>query len=92
MYALSTQNVQQRLAGELLRLCIGTEPVGSAVTLSPAPRHTELAERIGSYREQITRELAGLERQGLLQRGHKTFLIPDLPRLAAFVESAYLST
>jgi CRP/FNR family transcriptional regulator, cyclic AMP receptor protein len=85
VYALSTQNVQQRLAAEVFRLCLKEQPLGAAVTLDPAPRHADLAGRIGSYREQVTRELADLERQGLLRRGDKTLTVPDLQRLAEFV-------
>lgn len=86
VYALSTQNVQERLAGELLRLCHQLTPSAGAVVLDPMPRHAELAGRIGSYREQVTRELADLERQGLVRRGDRMLAIPDLAQLQRFVE------
>ena len=90
VYELSTLGVQQRLCAELLRLGLAQPgPVASAegsLRLEPAPSHSELAARIGTVREQVTRELGDLERLGLVQRGDGTLLLPDLQRLAEHID------
>ncbi len=88
VYELSTLNVQQRLCAELLRLGLAADAASpDRVVLSPAPSHSELAARISSYREQVTRELAELARLGLISRDDRQLVIVDLNRLAGHVEA-----
>ncbi len=93
VYELSTLNVQQRLCAELLRLALATDAASAdRVVLSPVPSHSELAARISSYREQVTRELAELARLGLVSRDDRQFVIVDLSRLAERVEAVRMAT
>lgn len=88
VYELSTLNVQQRLCAELLRLGLAADAASpDRVVLSPAPSHSELAARISSYREQVTRELAELARLGIVSRDDRQLVIVDLNRLAGHVEA-----
>jgi len=59
--------VASRVAGELLRLA-SPRSVDGATVLDPLPTHEQLANRIGTSREQVTRELSRLEREGLVIR------------------------
>ncbi len=93
LYELSTLSVQQRLCAELLRLALAAEGASSdRVVLHPAPSHQELAARISSYREQVTRELTELAREGVISREREQIVIEDLRRLAARIESVPLAT
>jgi CRP-like cAMP-binding protein len=92
VYELSTLNVQQRLCAELLRLALADAAVNdhgadNRIVLRPAPSHSELAARISSYREQVTRELAELARLGIVSRDDRQLLIHDLHRLAERVDA-----
>lgn len=85
VYELSTLTVRQRLAAELLRLAAGE----GGQELVSLPTHLELAARIGTYREQVTRELRWLRDQGLLsaaRQGRPGWLITDPGRLAELVD------
>lgn len=64
---LSTMNVGSRLRSELLRLSRPRVEDGLAV-VTPPPTHAELASRISTHREAVTRELKSLERSGLIER------------------------
>ena len=83
VYALSALSVQQRLIAELLQLAQGQGRPAQAgpPCLDPAPRHAELAARLGTSREQVTRELAALAREGLLQRDGNLLWLCDLAGL-----------
>lgn len=80
---LSTLAVGQRLEAELLRLAHATGEAGRGhiVRLSPAPRHADLANRIGTSREQVTRELSRMVREELLTRDSKGLTIADVGQL-----------
>jgi DNA-binding IclR family transcriptional regulator len=56
--------------------------------LEPPPRHADLAAQVGTTREQVTRELSSLTRQGLLQKSGRALLVKDLHRLEELVRGA----
>lgn len=86
VYELSAFSVQQRLCAELVRLALAAGGAsGDRVVLSPAPSHSELAARISSYREQVTRELSELARLGVVSRDGAQIVIEQLHRVAALV-------
>jgi CRP/FNR family transcriptional regulator, cyclic AMP receptor protein len=86
IHEFSTLQVKHRLCAELLRLS-RLDPNGQRRGLvSPPPAHAELAARVSTRREMVTRELKALERAGLLARQPGAIVITDVPRLSAIVE------
>lgn len=79
---LSTLGVQNRLHAELLRLANGAGVAGNRARLSPAPRHLDLAARVSTNREQITRELSAMMRAGLLAKEAGALVVTDVAQLA----------
>jgi CRP-like cAMP-binding protein len=84
---LSTLGVQNRIHAELLRLArqAGGE-AGNRVRLDPAPKHADIASQVSTYREQVTRELSLLVKQGLLEKEGTAIVLTDVERLARMVE------
>lgn len=79
--------IRLRLAAELLRLT-RPRPDGTRV-LSPPPTQEELAARIGTRRETVSRELAGLGRDGLLRRTKAALVLTDPDTLHSLVEAGF---
>lgn len=75
---LSTLAVQNRIRSEVLRQAHAAGAGGGSARLSPAPRHADLAAQVGTTREQVTRELSALTRQGLLQKSGGTLVVTDV--------------
>jgi CRP/FNR family cyclic AMP-dependent transcriptional regulator len=84
----STFDVRRRLYAELLRLARPARKGETQAIISPPPMHAELAARISSHREAVTRELAKLERGGLLERRRGAMVLLDPSRLAALIGEA----
>jgi CRP/FNR family cyclic AMP-dependent transcriptional regulator len=82
---LSTLGVQNRLHAQLLRMAREAGVEGNRARLAPAPQHLELAARISTNREQVTRELSSMVKQGLIAKDGKALLIRDVARLEAMV-------
>ena len=80
----SNLGVRQRLYAELLRLARKSIDGGHPV-LSPPPTHAELAARVSSHREAITRELSALTRRKLIERRRGAIVLLDAGRLRAMV-------
>jgi CRP-like cAMP-binding protein len=75
------QPVQRRIRTELARLARAAGVDANRARLDPAPTHSEIASRVGTRREQVTRELSRLARQGLLERAGRTLVMRDLAAL-----------
>lgn len=76
---------RQRLHQELVRLA--RLKVGDAKSaLIEMPTHQEIANRIASHREAVTRELNHLEELGILTARRGSVEIHDLGRLAQMIE------
>jgi len=83
---LSTLGVQNRIYAELLRLAREAGIAGNTARIDPAPKHTDIASRVSTYREQVTRELSALVKLGILERGDHALVIRDVARLERLVE------
>ena len=79
VFELSALHVQARLHCELLRLARAHGNEQGLV--DPAPTHAELASRIGTHREAVTRELNLLARRKIVRSGRRHLEFLDLERL-----------
>ena len=68
VFDFSTLGVQNRVHAELLRLARQAAANGNTARIDPAPKHSDIASQISTYREQVTRELSVMAKQGLIQR------------------------
>ncbi|KHS48750.1 MULTISPECIES: Crp/Fnr family transcriptional regulator [Novosphingobium] len=81
IYELSTMGVGPRLQAELLRLAGEPDQAGAA-TINRIPTQAELAARIGTNRETVTREFSLLIKEGLVMREGRRIVVPSVARLA----------
>jgi CRP/FNR family cyclic AMP-dependent transcriptional regulator len=84
----STIGVRNRIHAELLRLARAERVIEGTGRISPPPTHAEIASRISTHREAVTRELKQLENQSLLERTRGAFVIKDLAELERMVKDA----
>jgi CRP/FNR family transcriptional regulator, cyclic AMP receptor protein len=83
-----TLDVRARIYAELLRLCRPAHDGDTRAVISPPPTHVELAARVSTRREAITRELKSLERAGLVERRRGAIVLLDTAQLAKMIERA----
>jgi CRP-like cAMP-binding protein len=78
----STFRVQHRIHAELLRLAWKSSPGQKTAVIFPAPTHNDIATRISTHREAVTRELGNLCRAGLLEQRRGSLFILDVDKLS----------
>lgn len=83
VYEFSTLVVRERLIRELLRLAEGTEDVAGQVSIAPAPTHFELAARISTHREAVSREMSALAQRKLIEKRCGSLILRDIEALRA---------
>jgi len=88
VFEFSTMVVQNRIQAELIRLATEGGRTQGEIVLSPAPSLSDIADRISTHREAVSRELSRLISIGLLRREHGNLKITDVAKLARLVVEA----
>jgi CRP-like cAMP-binding protein len=88
VFEFSTMVVQNRVQAELIRRAAEAGQMRGEAVLSPAPSLSDIADRISTHREAVSRELSRLTTLGLLHREHGDLRITDLARLTKLVNEA----
>ncbi len=92
IFDLSTLGVQNRLHAELLRLAREAGVRNNMARIDPAPKHAELSSQISTYREQVTRELSAMAKQGLVRRSGRALVLQDVALLEKIVADVRRTT
>lgn len=81
VYEFSTLVVRKRLIKELLRLA---EQGGeNEARIDPAPRHFDLAARISTHREAVSREMSALAKRRFIGKRGRALILLDVAALTA---------
>jgi CRP/FNR family cyclic AMP-dependent transcriptional regulator len=86
VFEFSTLTVNNRIQAELVRLAQGGKILGGKgkcrqVCIDPFPRQVDIANRVSTHREAVTRELMSLKKQGIVARDGQALIVLDLDRL-----------
>lgn len=81
VFEFSTLQVRERLVMELVRLAEAAGVAGDRAEIRPAPTHFELASRISTHREAVSREMSALAKDGILRKQGGTLHVLSLTRL-----------
>ena len=85
---LGALNVRCRLHAELLRLARRDRDDARRAIIVTPPNQSELAARINTRRETVSREINAMERTGLIERRRGAIVITDVLRLSAEIQQA----
>ncbi len=81
----STHSVKNRIHAELLRLATNSGIENNTAEITPAPAHLDIANRISTHREAVSRELSELNKNGIIKRGERKLLIQDIAKLKSLL-------
>jgi CRP-like cAMP-binding protein len=85
-FELATLPVAGRVQSELLRLAREADVSSDRLVIHPMPTHSDLAARIGTHREAVTRELNLLAKEGILRQLGRRVEIMSVARLHALYD------
>lgn len=87
VFEVSALAVRERVRRELLRLAEGGTTMQDGIVIHPAPTHYEIAARIGSHREAVTREFNRLEAERIVEVRRREIRIVDIGLLRSVGEA-----
>lgn len=87
IYEFSALDVKRRVRAELVRLAEsqGEQGEGQSIIVNAPPKHQELANRLATHREAVTRELNVLEKTHIITKGRNQLIICDIERLNTMI-------
>lgn len=87
VYNYGALDVNRRVRAELVRLAGLQTDAGhtGAVEIERMPKHQELANRLATHREAVSRELSVLEKAGVITKKKNLLTIHDLGKLKAMI-------
>ncbi len=88
VHELGSLNVRSRVHAELLRLARQDRDNPKRAIIVTPPNQSELAARINTRRETVSREINAMERSGLIERRRGAIVINDVLRLSAQIQAA----
>ena len=81
IYEYNTMDVRQRIRRELCRLGRPDPEFPGGAVIDPAPTHADIASRLSTHREAVSRELSELKKAGIIDYRVGRIDILDLSRL-----------
>ena len=78
VYELSTLGVDTRIRLQILRLAAERSRDGTRAVLSPTPTLADLASRVSTTRDAVSREISRMGREGLVQRRGNDLVMIDI--------------
>ena len=88
IFEVCTLPVKDRIHVELLHLAQEHMRDDNTACITPAPTHADIASRIGTHREAVTRALNDLKSNGLLTRRRGVLVVSDVNQLTRLVNNA----
>ena len=79
--------VPVRVCSEISRMSKEKMISDDIARLSPAPKHAEIAARVNTHREAVSRTMAELQRMGILKRGRGELIVTSLVALENHIGS-----
>ena len=85
VYQYGALDVKDRVRMEVLRLARDNMTGEDTATIQDFPTHKEIASRVNTHREAVTRELNELSRTGLIEQDHRILTVTSIENLSGLL-------
>jgi CRP-like cAMP-binding protein len=85
VYQYGALDVKDRIRMEVLRLARDNMATADSATIRNFPTHKEIANRVNTHREAVTKELNELTRMGLIEQQRRVLTVPEVSGLIALL-------
>lgn len=83
----SALSVKSRVHAEILRLAKNNVLNNNTAEITPAPTHLDIANRISTHREAVSREISELNKNGILKKASGKLIIQDVAKLESLLNN-----
>ena len=84
IYEFSALGVQDRIRAEIIRQArLNTNGSPNSALIEKMPTHEEIANKISTHREAVTKEFSLLVKEKLIEKQGRKILVPDIDKLSS---------
>ena len=83
----SALSVKSRIHAEILRLAKSNMISINEAEILPSPTHLDIANRISTHREAVSREISDLTKSGILKRTEGKLIVKDVAKLESLLHN-----
>jgi CRP-like cAMP-binding protein len=83
----SALSVKSRIHAEILRLAKSNMISINMAEIIPSPTHLDIANRISTHREAVSREISDLTKNGILVRTEGKLIVKDVAKLESLLDN-----
>jgi len=83
----SALSVKSRIHAEILRLAKNNMISINMAEIIPSPTHLDIANRISTHREAVSREISDLTKSGILKRSEGKMIVQDVAKLESLLNN-----
>lgn len=83
----SALSVKSRIHAEILRLAKSNMISINMAEIIPSPTHLDIANRISTHREAVSREISDMSKNGILKRTEGKLIVQDVAKLESLLNS-----
>lgn len=83
----SALSVKSRIHAEVLRLAKNNMITDNTAEIIPSPTHLDIANRISTHREAVSREISDLTKSDILNRSEGKLIVKDVAKLESLLNN-----
>ncbi len=83
IYEFSVLDVKDRIRAEIIRHARQNKNETKYAVIDKMPTHEEIANRVSTHREAVTKEFSQLVKLGLIEKSGRKIIVPDIDKLTA---------
>ena len=83
----SALSVKSRIHAEIIRLARNNMLDENTAEIIPSPTHLDIANRISTHREAVSREISDLTKSGILKRTDGKLIVLDVSKLESLLDN-----
>jgi len=88
VYEYSAMDVNDRIRAEIIRHGRDNMTGENSAVIEKMPTHEEVANRVTTHREAVTKEISRLAKSGYIEKQSKKIIIPDLNKLESLLSES----
>ena len=85
VYEYGALGVNDRIRAEILKHARENVSKSNQAVIENMPTHEEIANRVSTHREAVTKEFSALYKQGFIKKDGKKILVPDIEKLEELI-------
>ena len=88
VYEYGALGVSDRIRSEIIKCALENRESDKGIIINNMPTHEDIANRVSTHREAVTKEFSWLYKEGYMIKEGKAIIIPDIVRIRKLIDES----